>query len=140
MIVIENPSRNTLGYVSYNEKDQEIAIVFRGTEGDPWDFENNQNWRTNIHAETVNHKDFPKCEVHSGFYSAYMAVSARVRGAVSTFKKKYRVSKMIVTGHSLGGALSVFAAMDIKKNGLATYNFNLYTFGQPRTGDLQWAS
>ncbi len=45
---------------------------------------------------------------------------------------------MMVTGHSLGGALAVFAATDLIKAGLST-NLRLYTFGQPRTGNDAWA-
>lgn len=46
---------------------------------------------------------------------------------------------MIVTGHSLGGALAVFAAMDIRKQGISASNTMLYPSGQPRTGNYQWA-
>jgi hypothetical protein len=63
-------------------------------------------------------------------------MSLKVKNAVSTLKKKYTVSSILVTGHSLGGALSVFAAMDLKKNGLGVSSTYLYTFGQPRTGNL----
>ena len=45
---------------------------------------------------------------------------------------------MMVTGHSLGGALAVFAATDLISSGIAK-NIRLYTFGQPRTGDDAWA-
>jgi predicted lipase len=39
-----------------------------------------------------------------------------------------------VTGHSLGGALATFAALDVKKNH-PTRSAVLYTFGQPRNGN-----
>jgi hypothetical protein len=45
-----------------------------------------------------------------------------------------------VTGHSLGGAMaSVCAALAIKLNMWSTQNVKLVTFGQPRTGDLDYA-
>jgi predicted lipase len=40
-----------------------------------------------------------------------------------------------VTGHSLGGALAVFAAVDIKANIKTAGKVTLYTYGQPRVGN-----
>lgn len=44
----------------------------------------------------------------------------------------------MITGHSLGGAMAVFAATDLINVDLAK-NLKLYTFGQPRTGTGVWA-
>ena len=44
-------------------------------------------------------------------------------------------AKIFVTGHSLGGALAVFAAVDIKSNLAQTKSVTLYTYGQPRVGN-----
>jgi len=35
---------------------------------------------------------------------------------VKGLKASYPTAKIFVTGHSLGGALAVFAAVDLKKN------------------------
>jgi hypothetical protein len=45
-------------------------------------------------------------------------------------------AKILVTGHSLGGALAVLAAADIKRSfpDLADNELDLYTFGCPRVG------
>jgi predicted lipase len=41
-----------------------------------------------------------------------------------------------VTGHSLGGALALLGAIDIKMYfGIHSKLMKLYTFGQPRVGD-----
>ena len=40
---------------------------------------------------------------------------------------------IFVTGHSLGGALALFAALDIKKT--FAREVTLYTYGQPRVGN-----
>jgi predicted lipase len=40
-----------------------------------------------------------------------------------------------VTGHSLGGALAVFAAVDLQSNFAAAGKVTLYTYGQPRVGN-----
>lgn len=50
----------------------------------------------------------------------------------------YRNSKIILTGHSLGGALSVMAAAYLQN----LYNnvLCLYTLGQPRVGNDKFAA
>ena len=40
-----------------------------------------------------------------------------------------------MTGHSLGGALAVFAALDIKTSFKSAGEVTLYTYGQPRVGN-----
>jgi predicted lipase len=42
----------------------------------------------------------------------------------------------MITGHSLGGALATFAAMEIKRQvSIAASKITFYTFGSPRTGN-----
>ena len=43
--------------------------------------------------------------------------------------------KVVFTGHSLGGALTVHAAIDSMLNGLEPSKIKVYTFGQPRIGN-----
>lgn len=40
--------------------------------------------------------------------------------------------QVVITGHSLGGAIAVLAAAETRKAGI---NAALYTYGQPRVGD-----
>ncbi len=56
--------------------------------------------------------------------------------AVKAFLKAYSdfFPEIFVTGHSLGGALAVFAALDIKET-LPKTHVRLYTYGQPRVGN-----
>jgi len=45
----------------------------------------------------------------------------------------------IFTGHSLGGALAVEAALDVLISDVRAYSkFKLYTFGQPRVGNKKF--
>jgi predicted lipase len=47
-------------------------------------------------------------------------------------------SKIIVTGHSLGGSLAILAAADLAKTHGKIEQ--VYTFGQPRVGNAAFAS
>ncbi|KAJ7830429.1 Alpha/Beta hydrolase protein [Mycena olivaceomarginata] len=62
-------------------------------------------------------------------------VLAVVKAQVSRFPK-YTV---IVTGHSLGGSLAALGATSLKI-ALPKVTIMLYTFGQPRTGDNEFAT
>jgi predicted lipase len=65
-------------------------------------------------------------------------------GLRDSFKKlvqTYPSYEIWVTGHSLGGALSSVAALEmIARNEVEADRVKLFTFGQPRTGDKTYAS
>ena len=48
-------------------------------------------------------------------------------------------AEIFVTGHSLGGALAVLAAVDIKHNISPNTKVTLYTYGQPRVGNDEFS-
>lgn len=53
--------------------------------------------------------------MHHGFYSAYHNTSLRpaVLDAVAEAKKLYGDLKIMVTGHSMGGAMAAFCGLDL---------------------------
>jgi Lipase (class 3) len=71
---LENELLDTFGYVTYNEKDNQIVVAFRGTNGA--DF---LNWMTNLVYYRVQYEDVPNTQVHSGFYTAYSAISGQLK-------------------------------------------------------------
>ncbi len=64
---INNVALDTFGYAGYNNKNNEIFLAFRGTNG--VDFE---NWVTNIKFLTVPYPEGGT--IHRGFYQDYQAV------------------------------------------------------------------
>ena len=68
---------------------------------------------------------------HGGFLRAYLSV----REAVHRLLKELGGTTLLVTGHSLGGALAVLAACDFG----AQFRGNLkcITFGSPRVGNSE---
>jgi putative lipase involved disintegration of autophagic bodies len=54
-------------------------------------------------------------KVHTGFYSAYNNTRLRpvITNAVRKARKLYGDISIIVTGHSMGGAMASFCALDI---------------------------
>ncbi len=83
-----------------------------------------------------------KGRVHAGFWQAVEsvlgAIQARVGGGATTGGTVVCDGKpMVLTGHSLGGALAVLAAFRLANLGYPVRA--VYTFGQPRVGDRAFA-
>ena len=72
--------------------------------------------------------------VHSGFLAAYNAVSSLIVNTVLEQSRLHPTYSIVITGHSLGGALASLAGVVLKAS-LPSRDLKVYTFGQPRTGD-----
>ena len=121
---------DTFGFVTYNAVDDQIIIAFRGTNGA--DF---LNWMTNLVYYRVQYEDVPNTQVHSGIYTAYRAISGQLKSHLSNLLALHPTSQILVTGHSLGGALGTFAMLDIKRSLKFSNPIKFYSFGCPRIGN-----
>jgi len=122
----------TYGYIGTTENS--IIIAFRGSES----FE---NWLHDLDFFKTTYPGFPGLEVHEGFLSAYQAVQPTILSYVSILRKKYPNFPVYVTGHSLGGALSVLCAFDlVVTSGVPSSSISVINLGQPRVGNSLFAS
>ena len=72
-------------------------------------------------------------QVHQGFNKVFKSFEADI----SRFFHGFNPTRVHCVGHSLGGALATMAADWIRHRNIA--QTNLYTFGSPRVGGLQFA-
>jgi hypothetical protein len=106
-----------------------IIVSFSGT--NPLSI---KNWIDDINTLKVSYPPCSGCFVHEGFYDTYLSVQSQMVPALQALIKEYPSLPIQVTGHSLGGALSIHAALDI----IHTFNHPVdvvYNFGQPRVGN-----
>lgn len=122
---IEDRAADTQLFVASDE--HIIVVCFRGTA-------ERRDWLTDLDTKTVEYENTEQAAtgsfVHRGFWIAYALI---VQKLFDVMKKHGGNSKsVLVTGHSLGGALAAIAAYEIAQLRVPV---RLYTFGQPRVGD-----
>lgn len=55
-----------------------------------------------------------ECFIHAGFYFDFSLLELKIYENIEMLSSKYEVRKIVGTGHSLGAALSLIAATEIK--------------------------
>ncbi len=123
----EKLKNDTQGFVAANN--ESILIAFRGTE-------NLKDWKTNLKIKSVK---VDMGEVHRGFHSAaQQAWSDTIKLALEEFRTNQQ--PIWITGHSLGGALALMTAAMLQFEQSSDLNPHaVYTFGQPRIGNREFA-
>ncbi|MGY3640974.1 MULTISPECIES: lipase family protein [Pseudomonas] len=71
-------------------------------------------------------------KVHRGFYGGALAAYLFI---VTYLEKFYSGQKLLITGHSLGGAVALILSEMLRRNLEFSPQIVLYTYGAPRAGD-----
>ena len=122
-----NSDNKIQGYVEF--QDNTIVVSFRGTV-------DLNGWISNVKFLQRNYQNCRDCKVHTGFSKHYNSVKLQMLAKVSALSHAHPNAKVIVTGHSLGGAKATLAAVDLTKAG---YNTDLITYGSPRVGNKKFS-
>lgn len=96
-----------------------------------------RNWVEDFGFEKVPYERCKGCEIHLGFWAAFASVQVQLDLKVIALMKKHTSATIVVTGHSLGGALSTFSAIELQL--LHDKVSDLYNFGCPRIGNNNMA-
>uniref|UniRef100_A0A0E0MHT3 Fungal lipase-type domain-containing protein n=1 Tax=Oryza punctata TaxID=4537 RepID=A0A0E0MHT3_ORYPU len=115
-----------------------IIIAFRGTQE-----HSVSNWIEDLFWKQldVGYPGMPDAMVHHGFYTAYYNTTVRheILESVRWARKTYGRLPINVVGHSMGGALASFCALDLSVK-YGSQEVQLMTFGQPRVGNPSFAA
>ncbi|KAI4317633.1 hypothetical protein L6164_025488 [Bauhinia variegata] len=126
------------GFVGMAKNLNAIVIAFRGTQETSI-----QNWIDDLFWKQLDahYPEVPDAMVHSGFYYAYHNTTIRpaIIDAVKRAKEVYGDIGIMVTGHSMGGAIASFCGLDLTLK-YKSQNVQVMTFGQPRLGNAAFAS
>jgi triacylglycerol lipase len=127
-----NPSPNLhFGWVCVDVAAQKLIVAFRGTEF-------LHDWLDNFDFIPAPYAPIPgRGTVHEGFQLVYYAIRASLRNLVQQNAPKCK--DLLITGHSLGGALCALAAPDLL-NDIDHLSPVVYTWAEPRVGHDDFVS
>ncbi|KAF7721427.1 hypothetical protein EC973_004692 [Apophysomyces ossiformis] len=129
-----SPTYQTTGYIIRSDKKKQINLVFRGTSS-------LRNFAADFQFLLAQYTPVSGAKVHTGFYKAYKEVAEHVVMEMRKQLDKYPKYKVVVTGHSLGGALAILGALDLyqRDTRFSKNNLSIYTYGGPRVGNPEFA-
>ena len=114
-----------LAYVGYDKRTGRVAVVLRGSLSI-------EDWLDNLDFGKVGAYEklgCSGCYVHHGFLLAFQALQPGVEASIDALHARYPHAPISITGHSLGGAMAVHAAIALTERNL-TLDPTIYTFGQ----------
>ena len=117
--------------------EKELIVSFSGTSKNEqltFEFLNSYNIKYGLHPE------LEKANVVDYFYWYYVhQFRDDFEEAINYYSKYYSEYRIVFTGHSLGGAMTVHAAIDAILSGwISSDRVAVYTFGQPRVGNSKF--
>ena len=119
------------GIVARDDSRRTITVAFRGSQS-------LRNWWANIQFLWKDASVFcSDCKLHTGFYNAFIEAFPPILASVTSLRAQYPSYKLVVTGHSYGGAIATITATEFRRLG---YTVELYTYGAPRIGNDMFSS
>ena len=122
---IEDAGTDTQCFVTAGAR--AIFVAFRGTQP--------KQLQDVLTDASIKHVDHPFGKVHGGFNKSFRSVWTQVKDQIRAYQT--RGQSVWFTGHSLGAALATLAAAEMMVDDRPVHG--LYTFGQPRVGDPDFA-
>ncbi|KAI0233964.1 hypothetical protein L0F63_001133 [Massospora cicadina] len=124
------------GYVALDHTLKTIVVAIRGST-------NVRNWIVNLNLNRVNldvGDGTRGISVHEGFQQYAQAITNKLLPTIALLLNRYNYT-LTFTGHSLGGAVATLTSIAIKNEfKLPWSSINLVTFGEPRVGNVKFAT
>ena len=118
------------GWICLDPTNGRLVVSFRGTEYF-------QDWLDDFDFAPAPYSPIPgRGTVHQGFLFVYEAVRESLRATLTKLipSKAATLKEILITGHSLGGALSALSAPDLLNDLAVNLAPTVYTWAEPRVG------
>lgn len=114
---IEGPCK--LGwYAGYDKPANRIVLVFKSTGGI-------ENWLLDLDFTMVPYTPCTNCKAHKGFVNGYRDhIRPAMLKGLQKLLADHKGATVVITGHSLGAAMTTHAALDLKYGLFTSLNFN----------------
>ena len=124
---MNNPFVGFIGITNTNNI-KTVWIVFRGV------FTNSE-WIDAINFNQTTYNDNKNVFISKGFMDIFNNIEENI---INIVKNIDNVDNIIITGHSLGGVLSVLCALQLDRILNLHISMNVYSFGSPRIGNNEF--
>lgn len=128
--IIHDNVSDMQGFVAVLPSEKTIYIVFRGSQ-------TIRNWLEDLEFIQIQYQ-YCDCKVHYGFYKTALNIMDGLIPVIKKVKEQYHNYSVIVTGHSYGSAVAQLISIELLV--LLQIESTVYTFGQPRIGDANYAN
>ncbi|KAJ9088745.1 hypothetical protein DSO57_1020149 [Entomophthora muscae] len=135
---IQDDQYQTAGYVAVNHNKRYVIVSYRGSS-------NLMNWLMDANAlpvdyslsEIKNSTSSKPFKVHSGFQKMAGPLLNKTRSTITPLLAEYPDYRLVLTGHSAGGAMATLVATALGGDGTVPWkSIVLITLGMPRVGDV----
>ena len=96
------------GFLAVDHVHRVIVLAFRGSSS-------TANWNTDFNIRKAPVPWCDECKAHTGFWLAWNEIRDMVLAKIAVAMKAHRDYDLVLTGHSLGGAIATLAAGDIRR-------------------------
>jgi len=127
-----NPSSHIFGLTGI--RSSTIYVIWRGTV-----LTDVVNWAKNFQFTKTNYPGVNGAKVHSGFFSEYSSAKDLSLNAIRKALSLCPGCRIIVSGHSLGGALCQFSALDVASIA-GSNSIYLLPLSSPRVGNTEFVN
>ncbi|MDH5403478.1 MAG: lipase family protein [Candidatus Heimdallarchaeota archaeon] len=110
-----------------------FITLFRSTVASSKDFLTDINVKKIDIENDLSISQASNIKVHNGFYNSYMSVKSQIDNILNELKLE-EYDEIIITGHSLGGALATICALDLVNN-INNLKIHMYNFASPHVGN-----